>query len=770
MYQSKLQLANSFKLKVVFSALLTLFLFQSEINAQVLKGIISDKRTKEPIPFASVKLDGTSKRATSNANGYFSLGTVAPGNYELVIKSFGYDSLRQVVIAAPEDNTLRKFALSPSAKEVVTTEIKGDAEKVARSKTSNVSFFQLSSKQIAKLPTVGGEADITQYLAVLPGVVSSGDQGSQLYFRGGTPIQNMTLMDNIIIYNPYHSIGLYSVFENEIIKTADVYTGGFNAEYGSRTSGVLDIKTQDGSVSQHKGLFSGGPFISRLNMSGPIWTKEDKASLTYVGSIRGSYLDRTAPTFYPYAKQQGQILPYSFMDYLGKVTVKAGAGSYASVTAFNFTDEAKLGVNSNFKWSSSGFGANFSVIPDGSNTIVSGFLSYSGYKIDITEAQSLPRSANINGFYGGLNFSSYNQEDELKYGIGVNGVSAGFIGKSPVRLPLELDENSTEIFGYIKYRMVRNNLIIEPGFRLQGYSSQGLVSPEPRIAAKYLVSKSIRLKTSAGIYSQNLFSTTSDRDVTNLFNGFAVSPATVFDGDSAKISRNLQFARHWVVGIETDLSDALTIDGEVYVKDFNQLININREKIKSQDPDYIAERGLAIGLDLLLKYRLPHTTFQVSYSLARNTRYYGTQVYAPIFDRRHNLNAIASHNFGKNKSWELNGRFSLGSGFPFTQTVGFFEQQKFPGGIDANPITGNGNLGIFYGGPDNYNRGRLPFYHRFDASVKKTWRMDKRFQYAFIAAATNIYNRENLFYIDRVTLTRINQLPILPTLTIQASW
>ncbi|GIS08285.1 MAG: hypothetical protein CM15mP112_03970 [Flavobacteriales bacterium] len=51
------------------------------------------------------------------------------------------------------------------------------------------------------------------------------------------------------IYSPFHSIGLFSVFDSDIIRTTDVYTGGFGAEYGGRVSSIMDIKTVDGGKS-----------------------------------------------------------------------------------------------------------------------------------------------------------------------------------------------------------------------------------------------------------------------------------------------------------------------------------------------------------------------------------------------------------------------------------------------------------------------------------------------------------------------------------------
>ena len=98
-----------------------------------------------------------------------------------------------------------------------------------------------------QIPTVGGQADLAQYLQVLPGVIFTGDQGGQLYIRGGSPIQNKVLLDGMIVYNPFHSIGLFSVFDTDLMRNADVYTGGFNADFGGRISSVMDITTRDGN-------------------------------------------------------------------------------------------------------------------------------------------------------------------------------------------------------------------------------------------------------------------------------------------------------------------------------------------------------------------------------------------------------------------------------------------------------------------------------------------------------------------------------------------
>ena len=108
-------------------------------------------------------------------------------------------------------------------------------------------------------------------------------------------------------------------------------------------------------------------------------------------------------------------------------------------------------------------------------------------------------------------------------------------------------------------------------------------------------------------------------------------------------------------------------------------------------------------------------------------------------------------------------RWNYGAGFPFTLTQGFYGQYDLLGGIDSDVLTGNPDLGIIYS--EDRNSGHLPDYHRLDMSLKKTFEISKNVDFELMASVTNVYNRGNIFYFDRVRYTRVDQLPILPSLT-----
>ena len=743
------------------------------------KGFIYDKDNGEPVIFSPVFLKGTGYGTTTDINGFYSITKVPVGNYKLAASAIGFDTLYADITITDDGVVSKQFQLSKRVINLKSVEV--SAEREAQKTEVRISVQKITPKDIKIVPSVGGEPDLAQYLQVLPGVVFSGDQGGQLYIRGGTPIMNKVLLDGMVIYNPFHSIGLFSVFDTDILRNADVYTGGFNAEYGDRISSVMDITTKDGNKKRVSGKISGSTFGSKALVEGPIKKQNDNGggSTSFLLSFKNSYLDQSSKTFYDYVNTNDGGLPYSFQDIYGKVSMNGENGSKLNVFGYNFTDDAKFRDIATIGWKSSGFGSNFILVPKGSNTLMEGVFAFSQYKIKQQEASDKPRSSGVNGFNMGLNFVSYNNKDELKYGFEVLGFRTEYLAYTITGLKNEQIENTTEFGSFIKYRITRKKFVFEPSMRIQYYASLSEFSPEPRFGFKWNASDKFRVKLAGGMYSQNLLSTSSDRDVVNLFYGFLSGPETLpseFNGKA--VTSHLQKARDLVLGTEFDLTKHLDLNVETYIKDFNQLTNINRDKVYpdngtySNEPDYktkdyIVESGKAYGADVVLKYEYKKLYLWAVYSLGFVTRNDGIRTYSPHFDRRHNVNLVGSYTFGKRLDWEFNVRWNYGSGFPFTKTAGFYEYLNFSGGLYTDPNTANGYLGTSYG---ELNDGRLPDYHRLDVSVKKTFYVGKNSNIEVIGSVINVYNRENIFYFDRVRFKRVNQLPTIPSLGVNMSF
>ena len=728
------------------------------------RGFVYDEKTGEPVIFTNVILKGTSLGAATDINGFFSVPQIPAGEYTLMITNIEYDTLEQPITIVA--NQIQNVQLFMNAADRTLQTVTITAQTQEKATEVRISTIPITTKQIERLPSVGGEPDLAQYLQVLPGVIFTGDQGGQLYIRGGSPIQNKVLLDGMVIYNPFHSIGLFSVFETDIIRSVDVYTGGFSAEYGDRVSAVIDITTKDGNKKEFSGEVSASPFLGRLLLEGPLKKlDENGSSVSYLLTAKHSYLDITSQGLYGYVNN-GDGIPFSFTDLYGKLSVNSNTGNKINFFGFNYRDSVTFSDITTFNWKSIGGGANFVVVPAESNVLIEGIFAFSQYDLTQNEADEKPRNSLISGFNGGIDFTYFIPEGDVKYGVEVVGFQTDYTFFNRLGQQYQQQQYTTQLSGYVKYRKVINKrLVIDPSFRIQYYASLGEVSPEPRLGMKYNLTDRLRIKFAGGLYSQNLISTRSDRDVVNLFSGFLSGPETTLDTpDGEDGTTRLQKATHAIGGIEFDLTDYIEINVEPYIKYFNQLIEINRDKLVPADPDFATETGRAYGIDFLVKYDYKRVYVWVGYSYGFINRYDGEQTYPTHYDRRHNVNLVTTYAAGADKSWEISGRWNMGSGFPFTQTAGFYESIDFFDGINTDYTTENGTLGIIYA--DELNGGRLPYYHRLDISGKKTFDFASGNRMEVTASVTNVYNRENIFYFDRIRYERVNQLPILPSLAV----
>lgn len=758
---------------------LVLLFIISFVQAQTgtIKGFVYDKENGEPMIFTTVYLKGTSYGTTTDVNGFFQLAKLPAGSYTLVSSFVGYDTANvNITLKAGEVVTQKMYLL----KGIKLSTFEVSAEKEEYKTEVKMSVTKITPKEIKSIPSVGGDPDLAQYLQVLPGVIFTGDQGGQLYIRGGAPIQNKVLLDGMVIYNPFHSIGLFSVFDTDIIRNADIYTGGFGAKYGGRVSSIMDITTKDGNKKRHSGKVSASTFAGKATLEGPISSTKNEdgiGNVSYVFSAKHSYLNESSKVFYSYIDSAG--LPFRFTDLYGKVSINADNGTKLNVSGFRFDDGVSYKGISDLRWNTWGVGTNYVFIPTQSKTLIEGVFAYSEYSIGLTEQQdSLPRQSSIKGFNAGMNFTNFfGNNNEFRYGFDFVAFETDFNFYNSVGRRISQDQNTSEIAGYALWRINTGKFVFEPGFRMQYYASLATASPEPRLGIKYNISKNIRYKVAAGMYSQNLISANSDRDVVNLFYGFLSGPDNLQDkftdekGNTRDVKHKLQKANHVVTGFEVDIARNITINMETYFKRFTQLTNINRNKIFEDNvvnatrpdllrKDFIVETGNAYGFDFVLRYDLNHINFYAVYSLAKVDRWDGVATYAPIFDRRHNVNITASYNFGKDLNWDFDVRWNYGSGFPFTQTQAFFENLPFTSGINTDYTTENGDLKIQFA---EINRGRLPHYHRLDVNLKRKFVMSN---YSILEAnlgVTNAYNRENIFYFNRITYERVNQLPLMPS-------
>jgi len=750
-----------------------------------IRGFVYEKETGEPMSFINVVLSGTRIGVQTDINGYFSIPQVPPGTQTIWTTVIGFDTAQATVVVRENEIVTQKLYLSERGLTLQNVEV--SARKTENLTQVNAGATTITPREMKLLPSAGGEPDLAQYLQVMPGVVFTGDQGGQLYIRGGSPAQTGILLDGVTIYNPFHSIGLYSVFETDAIRNVEVQSAGFNAQYGNRTSAILDIRTKDGNKNRLSGKLSVSPIMARAMLEGPLAKPKDEngGGVSFLLSVKHSYLDQTSkPIYGGLGKAFKHGLPYSFTDAFGKITFSGENGSKLNLFGFSFDDEARALDSAGrdaarFNWNAKGGGASFVVTPGNSAALISGRFAYSRYDIAAEEMtlETRNRTSGIDGFEGGIDFTYFLPGySQIKYGIEVSGLHTVLDYVNSAGITSNLDRRNTLGALFFLFRKnIREKLIVEPGLRVQYYSSLGKISFEPRFGFKYNATSNVRFKGAAGVYTQNIISTKSDLDIVNFFSGFLLSPdQEIRDTKGQEVKNNLQAAYHLIAGVEVDIRD-VELNLEPWYKNFNRNIELNRAKAKSSDADFVAGYGEAYGVDLSAKYskgryffwgtasyqKVIYTTLVSPSVLEPATE----QTYAPPFDRRFNMNLLGSYAAGRKKDLEFSARYNLGSPFPFTQTQGFYENiNPSEQGLSTNVPQQNGGIGTLYA--DQINGGRLSWYHRLDLSAKKRFDLSPTSNIEATFSVTNAYDRNNIFYINRVSNYMVYQLPIFPSVNL----
>ena len=738
-----------------------IFLVGNELFAQTssVRGVVFDNSTGEPISYATIFIKGANIGAITDDKGIFNIGKVPHGKYEMRISCMGYDSLLVPITVSEKQAPIGRYSLKKIS--IQLSEFEMRADKIISQTETRVSVTHITPKQIVRLPSMGGTPDLAQYLQVLPGVIFTGDQGGQLYIRGGTPIQNKVILDGMVVYNPFHSIGLFSVFDVDILKSVQVYTAGFGAEYGGRVSSIMNVSTRSGNTKRFCGKADVSPFAAKLLLEGPIVKKKeqnDNTSISFLLSLKGSYLEPSSKLFYRYASKEG--LPYNYFDGYGKIAMETESGHRISFFGFSFNDKVRYPDIATYNWNSWGMGTSFLFMPSHLNMIAEGTIAYSSYKMILDEIITPERYSKIDGLNMGMDLSYLQGKNTLSYGFEMLATWTDYKFVSAHGRNFQQRNFNSELGLYLKYKWIVGKFVIEPGFRMHLYASQSYLSPEPRFAAKYNVTPDFRLKLAAGLYSQNLMSASSDQDVVNLFYGFLTVPESIVD-DTLRgrlIKNSVQKGQHAVLGLEYDIWKQISLGVEGYVKNFSQLTNINRYQIFDSDKEFIIETGIAYGGDVNLKYEKKGFHIHFVYSLNWVTRNDDIIVYRTHFDRRHNINFLFSYAFGRRKAWQADMRWNYGSGFPFTKTKGLYPRLKYIESINGEIIRVNEDLGIAL---DTLNRGVLPDYHRLDVNIKRRFIFSENCTMEIGAGATNVYNYHNIFYVNRITGKKIYQLPIL---------
>ena len=793
-------------------SLILIVLFSNTIfslNNNDIIGTIRDSETGETLIFANIIIDGTNIGASTNKDGFFVIIDAPYEKLTLLVSYMGYQSVKVQYDNSKSNNKKLELELKPisiTTDDVVVTSEKYKIWKMA----DGVSQITLSPKQLMVLPKLG-EVDIFRSLQLLPGVSGISDGSSGLYVRGGTPDQNLILLDGMTVYHVDHFFGFFSAFNSDAVKDVQFYKGGFTSKYGGRMSSVVDLTGKTGSINKFK-MDVG---LSSLSLNGvaeiPVF---DKGSILISG--RRSYSDIIQTDFYqsiygflsggddsePRINGRGEVMEQSLMpsfyfyDLNAKFSYQLTDKDFVSFSFYNGEDnldesqEPKSAggsgasttqrfTNDFTNWGNLGGSAKWS--RQWSDRIYSNFLVSSTDYFNIRNSErgtTTSDDENSTGFIGNSfkslednsvkdftirldNEWKLSNEQKLSFGLWFSDISTNFLMTRNDSLTI-LDRNSgsSQLALYVSDNIeLFSPLKIDIGGRITRYEGTESIYFEPRFSAIYSLTDKLKIKGSWGHYYQFINHITNEDVLEGTRDFWMVADDYLKPG----------FATHYILGAEYQTDDYLfAIEG--YYKDlenlveFNQRIPISKGRESINQPSSTVQEnfffgdGYSQGIEFLIQKKAGNFNGWLSYTLGQVEYTFPDfnegLAFSASHDRRHEVNMVASYKLG---NWNLSASWVYATGKAYTAP----ESQYY--------LTLLNGESYGYTHVSDKNTNRLPDYHRLDISGTYSFKL-KSYSGDVGLSIYNLYDYKNVWYREYdlettpIVITDITMLGITPTL------
>lgn len=731
---------------------------QNAEESALLRGFVRAEADGRSLPGANVILrdagGGIEEAAATDEDGFYQFARLDPGRYVLRVSFVGYQSYQDTLqLAAGERRTISvSLRTVPRELEGVTVEGRRPVEE------SEVGVRRIRTADIETIPTPGPGSDLSSYLRSLPGVTTLGDRGGRLYVRGGTPAQNLVLVDGSPVYKPFHIIGLYSAFPSDLVSSSEFYAGGFGAEYTGRISSVLDIQIRSGNTKKYQGSVGLGPFMGSAHVEGPL--KRDSRS--FLLHARHSFIEHSGPALL------SQDAPYKFYDVMAKVHTQSES-SQCSFTGMRTYDRGRIDPNrdASFRWDNTTIGGQCLVFGGESAQTLNVSFGTSHFNNTVRSTNGTVRTAGTWKAHtkwtltqpipwnGTIRWGGNVQADKYDFSFDENflGVTSEdqFFLRASTHVGADWEWN--------------DRIEVEPSLGVLSHFEWEGVSIDPRLRFSYRPggSERTKLSTAGGIYHQMATGVTDERDAGSTFQVWMPTP----------FSNRPQHARHALLGWEQLVGSTLRLSVEGWYKQLRDLPVPRWTPLVRFNTNLVRADGTAYGTDLSLEYNWGPLRLNVNYGYGKTTYrasedQLGAWVnepiveYSPPHDLRHKLGVTTRL---EAEDWfTANVRWQYSSGLPFTQVYGYDTMLEVRGLRDS-PYNVAGVPRALYDRPYG---ARLPAYHRLDVSLQRAFALTSTVDLSAEAGAINAYDRANIFYIDIFTLDRVNQLSLLPYLSLEA--
>ena len=747
-----------------------------------------------PIEDATVRLtpavDTTRQQITGTDRlGYFAFHDLAAGDYILSVAHIGYAPDHRAVDLAPGSDLDVEVTLAEQAVELagLLAEGRRSRRRERFERAGGVTVQELNRRELKAIPGIA-EPDAIKSVEVLPGVTRVSDFTAAFNVRGGSADQNLILLDGIPIFNPFHAMGLFSVFNGDMVQRAELHSGGFPAEYGGRTSSVLLVESDlgDGDFGVDAGM---SLIASRAAVQGGlsqgVQDRLGLANARWRVSGRRSYLDLVTRPFLDAA------FPYSLMDLQTGFEAWTKHGDririigYSGRDAVDLHDLAILDGNDpedipdiDWSWGNDAIGGSWTRPMRGGGALdVYGSLSRFQGTFDFDQFQDIRVRTGISESSVGVNLSRRpTGRLNWKSGWAVNRAAHdnAMEGGIPEAFPVGHEAGTgSSVYSQLEWK-ANARWLLEGGLRLDYWrpdEADATTVISPRFAIKrYFRDGDWAARAAAGRYSQSILSIRDEKLPFSpdwWMSSGSKAPVVVSDHIQGGVEAFPGSNDEWFVALEG------------YYRRFDGLSARNwADDPEDPDDDLLVGEGRSYGADLIVRRDVGETTGWLSVSLLKARRSFpdtgaGPEAapiieYPPVFDRRLDVDLVLRRELPHEIEAGL--RWNFGTGLPYTRPLGLFElyrAQMIDLLVDPTYATG-----VIYG-PRNGER--YPVRHRLDISFRRTWEKGWG-RITPHVSIVNVYNRKNvLFYSfnfrpEIPVRTGTSMIPVLPTIGVEVSF
>ncbi|MDX5321425.1 MAG: TonB-dependent receptor [Bacteroidota bacterium] len=767
---------------------LQVILYRKKLNLNpekqfTVSGFIREASSGEPLLGVNIVKVGTMEGTTTNAYGFYSL-QLSSDTFRLRISYVGYETMEEFVLLDQDISLNISLNDRTELQEVVVAA----KLKEAPAEIQRISVTEIPIPQINDIPAVFGEKDVFKAMRLMPGVTSGAEGQAGMFVRGGGPDQNLVILDDAVVYNAFHMFGLFSLFNGDALRSAELIKGGFPARYGGRLSSVMDIHMKDGNKKEYHGSGGLGLISSRLTLEGPI--KKDVSSFLITG--RRVYWDLLIN---PLLRNLDQSLTFYFYDITAKADWSFSDKDKLYLSFYHGRDRYGFVVGSSQY--SNGGGVNWENMTGtlrwnhvfNNRLFMNASLIYSNYDLRINAKTTFDFNDYEARIYSSIRDISTKADFDFNYSkkhkIRFGGISTfhiftphGFYEENSIsKRIIEQRETfySLESAAYLEDEyQLSSRASFQNGVRVSHFYADGksYLRAEPRILFKYELTKKDVFKASYTLMNQyiHLLTSTGVGLPTDLW-----VPSTQNVGPERSQMGVIGYGREL-----KKLKSFLSLEayykhsrGVIGYKEGATFVDLSGNSVPNElrwEQNVTQGKSWSYGAEFLIQKKIGDLTGWIGYTLSWTYLQFdelnrGEKFFAR-YDRRHDVSIVGTYHL--NKHITLSGTWVYGTGNAITlPEASFFAVQHSPGNPDFGSQI-NGLMVLEYGLKNQY---RMRAYHRMDIGIQFT-KQKKYFERTWEISLYNAYNRRNTYFYSIATdsqgIARLKQnslFPILPSVS-----